>query len=222
MSKILEKQYFGKLKVFVWRWRCKNSLESPPAPDYLLTFKSISRAALPLKCSNSGVDSPKKFEAIAALWRNGQISNSNFEQTTFWRYQALIMSRRTFSNLTFGASWTLAFPYTAENSIRPPLEQHIQMLANWSGEEEKEWSLFWSIYWVIKRGGALRGAVIPLEYYMNPIAAILPKIAPVIRNSWFRIIGPLILKTGFWNLNPPLISYRSNCWRLKSTIAWPK
>ena len=163
----------------------------------------------------------KRLKRLPRFGETDKYPTVTLSKQLFWRYQAL-MSRRTFSNLMFGASWTLAFPCTAENSIRPPLGQHIQMLANWSGEEEKEWALFWSIHWVIKRGGALRGAVIPLEYYMIPIAAILPKITPVIRKSCFRIIGPRILKTGFWSLNPPLISHRSNCWRLKSTIAWPK
>ena len=66
------------------------------------------------------------------------------------------------------------------------------MLANWPRDEEKERSWVWSIYWVIKRGGAVRAAVIPPEYYMNPIAAVRPKIALLFGN-----LGPRTLETEF-------------------------
>ena len=104
----------------------------------------------------------KSLKRLPHFGETDKYPTATLSKQLFWRYQAL-MSRATFSNLMFGASWTLAFPYIHSWEFNSPsfLGQHIQMLANWSGEEEKEWSWVWSIYWVIKRGGALRGAVIP-------------------------------------------------------------
>ena len=53
-------------------------LSNRRSADYLLTFKSIKP-----NCSSSGADSLKKienFEAIAAIWRNGQESTESLSE----------------------------------------------------------------------------------------------------------------------------------------------
>ena len=51
----------------------------------------------------------KSLKRLPRFGETDKYPTVTLSKQLFWRYQAL-MSRRTFSNLMFGASWTLAFP----------------------------------------------------------------------------------------------------------------
>ena len=52
----------------------------------------------------------KSLKRLPCFGETDKYPTATLSKQLFWRYQAL-MSRATFSNLMFGASWTLAFPY---------------------------------------------------------------------------------------------------------------